>query len=78
MWLYCGNNYYICTIDNGIMEKNTLMSHEIVMASSDKVTNKFITKMKKEGRIVKIARKIYTTNLNDTPKISFVGIFSIF
>jgi hypothetical protein len=68
MWLYCGNNYYICTIDNGIMEKNTLMSHEIVMASSDKVTNKFITKMKKEGRIVKIARKIYTTNLNDTPE----------
>jgi len=36
------------------------------MASSDKATNNFITKMKKEGRLVKIAAKIYTTNLNDT------------
>ena len=33
------------------MENNTLMSHEIVMASSDKVTNKFISKMKKEEPI---------------------------
>ena len=48
------------------MEKNTLLNHEIVMASSDKATNNFIAKMKKEGRIVKIATKIYTTNLNDT------------
>lgn len=48
------------------MEKNTLLNHEVVMASSDKITNNFINKMKKEGRIVKIATKIYTTNLNDT------------
>lgn len=50
------------------MEKNALLNHEIVMASSDKTTNNFIAKMKKEGRIVKIATKIYTTNLNDTPE----------
>ena len=50
------------------MEKNALLSHEIVMASSDKATNNFINKMKKEGRVVKIAAKIYTTNLNDTPE----------
>ena len=50
------------------MEKNTLLSHEIIMASSDKTTNNFIAKMKKEGRLVKIAPKIYTTNLNDTPE----------
>ena len=50
------------------MEKNALLSHEIVMASSDKATNNFISKMKKEGRIVKIAAKIYTTNLNDKPE----------
>lgn len=50
------------------MEKNALLNHEIVMASSDKTTNNFINKMKKEGRIVKIATKIYTTNLNDTPE----------
>ena len=37
------------------MEKNTLLNHEVVMASSDKTTNNFITKMKKEGRLVKIA-----------------------
>ena len=40
------------------MEKNTLLNHEVVMASSDKTTNNFITKMKKEGRLVKIATKI--------------------
>ncbi|MBQ9218760.1 MAG: hypothetical protein IJ160_11420 [Muribaculaceae bacterium] len=50
------------------MEKNNLLSHEVVMASSDKTTNNFISKMKKEGRLVKIATKIYTTNLNDTPE----------
>jgi len=48
------------------MERNTLMNHEIVIATSDKATSKFITQMKKEGRLVKIAPKIYTTNLNDT------------
>lgn len=50
------------------MEKNALLNHEIVMASSDKTTNNFIAKMKKKGRVVKIATKIYTTNLNDTPE----------
>lgn len=48
------------------MEKNALLNHEVVMASSDKTTNNFISKMKKEGRLIKIAAKIYTTNLNDT------------
>lgn len=48
------------------MEKKLVLNHEIVMASSDKATNNFITKMKKEGRLVKIAAKVYTTNLNDT------------
>ena len=38
------------------------------MASSDKTNNNFIIKMKKEGRLIKIATKIYTTNLNDTPE----------
>ena len=50
------------------MEKNALLNHEVVMASSDKTTNNFISKMKKEGRLIKIAAKIYTTNLNDTPE----------
>ena len=50
------------------MENNVLLNHEIVMASSDKATSNFITKMKKKGCIVKIATRIYTTNLNDTPE----------
>ncbi|MCR5065853.1 MAG: cell filamentation protein Fic, partial [Bacteroidales bacterium] len=50
------------------MERNALLNHEVVMASSDKITNNFITKMKKEGRLIKIAPKIYTTNLNDSPE----------
>ncbi len=40
---------------SAVYEKNTLLNHEIVMASSDKVISGFISKMKKEGRIVKIA-----------------------
>jgi hypothetical protein len=40
------------------MEKNALLNHEVVMASSDKTTNNFISKMKKEGRLIKIATKI--------------------
>jgi len=39
------------------MEKNDLLSYEVVMASSDKTTNNFISKMKKEGRLIKIAIK---------------------
>ena len=45
------------------MEKNTLLNHEVVMASSDKTTNNFITKMKKESRLVKIASKILTSSV---------------
>ncbi|MBP5562111.1 MAG: Fic family protein [Muribaculaceae bacterium] len=50
------------------MEKNDIMSHEIVMASSEATTRNVLAKMKREGRIVKIATKIYTTNLHDTPE----------
>ncbi len=32
------------------MEKNALLNHEVVMASSDKTTNNFISKMKKNAK----------------------------
>ena len=51
------------------METHSLLNHEIVISSSDKVTSKFISKMKKEGRLMKIAPRIYTTNQNDTAEI---------
>ena len=45
-----------------------LLNHEIIFASSDKNVSKMITTLKKDGRIIKIAAKIYSTNLNDTPE----------
>lgn len=48
--------------------KESILNHEIIFASSDKNVSKLITALKKEQRIIKIAAKIYTTNLNDSPE----------
>lgn len=50
------------------MEKTPLSFNEIVMATSDKAMSDKISKMVKEGKLLKIAPKIYTSNLNDTPE----------
>ena len=44
------------------------MNREIIVATSDRTASYFISKMKKAGKVVKIAKRIYTTNLNDTPE----------
>ena len=48
--------------------KESILNHEIIFATSDKTVSKMITVLKKEKRIVKIAAKIYTSNLNDKPE----------
>ena len=53
------------------MEKNTQLP-EILIASSDKKISASITRLKKEGAIRKIASRVYTSNLTDTPE-SIVG-----
>lgn len=49
------------------MEEN-LFGNEIVISSSDPEISRKITKLKKDGRIIKIAPRVYTSNLNDTPE----------
>lgn len=55
-------------LNSKIMERNPLLDHEIVIGNSDKPRGNIISKMKKAGRLVKIAPRVYTTNLNDTPE----------
>lgn len=41
---------------------------EVLIASSDKKLSAFITRLKKEAKIRKIAARVYTSNLTDTPE----------
>ncbi len=50
------------------MERDFLRNHEVVVASSDKDVSKFIAAMSKKGQIIKIAPRVYSTNLNDSPE----------
>ncbi len=51
------------------MEKNTpIHLQEIIYGSSDSVTSRRISKWEDEGIIRKIASRIYTSNLEDTPE----------
>lgn len=49
------------------MEKNTQIS-EIIVSTSDKAQSKAITLLKQSGKIVKIASRVYTSNLSDSPE----------
>ncbi|MBQ7750813.1 MAG: Fic family protein [Bacteroidales bacterium] len=53
------------------MEKNTQLP-EVLIASSDKKLSAMITRLKKEEKIRKIAARVYTSNMTDTPE-SIVG-----
>lgn len=50
------------------MEKNTPLP-EVLISSSDKKLSAMITRLKKEGQIRKIASRVYTSNLTDSPEI---------
>jgi hypothetical protein len=45
---------------------DVILSHEVIIASSDASTSSLIKKLKVEGKLAKIAPKVFTTNLNDT------------
>ena len=49
------------------MEKYTQLP-EVLIASSDKKKSAMITRLKKDGKLQKIASRVYTTNLTDTPE----------
>lgn len=59
------------------MEKNIHLQ-ELIFSSSDKALSKQISKLEKEGRIRKIAPRIYTSNFEDAPEeIIRKNIFTI-
>jgi len=58
--------------------KNNTQLPEILIASSDKKMSAMITRLKKEDKLQKIAARVYTTNLTDTPEnIVRRNLFSI-
>lgn len=59
---------YLCGKTYLLMKKTPPSFNEIVMGSSDKTTSDKISRMVKKGKLLKIAPKIYTSNLNDTPE----------
>jgi len=50
------------------MDRENILSREIIITSSDKNISGAISQLKKERKIVRIAAKVYTTNLNDKPE----------
>ena len=50
--------------------ENILPIHlqEVVLSSSDPVRSAQISKLEKAGKLIKIAPRIYTSNLEDTPE----------
>jgi Fic family protein len=51
------------------MEKNPpIHLQEVIFGSSDSSISKKISKLEKEGSIIKIAPRVYTSNLNDPPE----------
>ena len=51
------------------MEKNIpIHLQEIIFSSSDSATSQQISKLEKEGTIRKLANRVYTSNLEDTPE----------
>lgn len=77
--LYSGKYFAILPFSSVIMEKNIpLHLQEILYASADPVISRKISKWEKEGSIRKIASRIYSTNLKDSPEnIIRRNIFSI-
>lgn len=57
-----------------IMEKNPSKAayrvlQEVVMAGTDKASSKQVSELVKQGKLRKIAQKIYTSNMDDSPEV---------
>lgn len=48
--------------------ENNVFINEVIISSSEAKESESITRLKKDGRIVKIAPRVYTSNMNDTPE----------
>ena len=51
-----------------MLEKNLQMLNEVIVGSSVPAMAKLLARLKREGRVARLAPRIYTTNLSDTPE----------
>lgn len=52
----------------GTLEKIPDFLNEVVTGSSAPATVALLARLKREGRVVRLAPRIYTTNLTDSPE----------
>ena len=50
------------------MEKNIQSLSEVIVGSSDSAVAKLLTRLKREKRVVRLAPRLYSTNLTDSPE----------
>lgn len=50
------------------MERNVQRLSEVIVGSANPAVAKLLSHLKQEGRVVKLAARLYTTNLTDTPE----------
>lgn len=50
------------------MEKNIQLLNEVIVGSADSGVAKLLNRLKREGRVVRLAPRLYSTNLTDSPE----------
>ena len=50
------------------MERNLQSLNEVIVGSADPGVAKLLTRLKRTGRVVRLAPRLYTTNLTDSPE----------
>ena len=53
---------------NAMIEKKLQSLNEVIVGSSNPATAKLLAGLKRDGRVVKLAPRLYTTNLTDVPE----------
>ena len=51
-----------------MIEKNLQSLNEVIVGSASPATAKLLARLKREGRVVKLAPRLYTTNFTDSPE----------
>lgn len=77
---YFSGNYFTKTLKDAVVMEKNLPIHlqEIIFGSSDSSISKKISQLEREGKIRKLAPRLYTGNLEDEPeKIISRNLFSV-
>lgn len=70
--IFSGKYFAFLSKEATIMEKNLpIHLQEIIFGSSDSSVSKKISKLEKEGKVRKLAPRLYSGNLEDEPEKKF-------